>query len=146
MTEQELIERLADAEHASWARWQAYLHSKCLHHPLGKLIPEASVDHWQRQIETPYVELTEREKQSDRDEVAHILPAIREYTEAALIGFIGDIFDSIEQELERRGDPVTLMSYREHRLAYLEKLAEWSVPLFDTDGTQATDAAVDADQ
>jgi len=32
-----------------------------------------------RQIETPYAELSEREKQSDRDEVAHILPIIKSF-------------------------------------------------------------------
>jgi hypothetical protein len=79
MTEHELIERLADKEHASWARWMHYLFSKC--DPLlGSLvIPVQLVNHWKRQIETPYTELSEQEKQSDRNEVAHILPIIKEY-------------------------------------------------------------------
>lgn len=89
MNKQELIEALADKEHASWARWMAYLFSKC--QPLigsGKvgrpdlIIPADLVERWQRQIETPYAALSEREKQSDRDEVAHILPFIDQYTEA----------------------------------------------------------------
>src|SRR5690349_13503273 len=30
MSREELIERLADKEHASWARWMGYLFSKCI--------------------------------------------------------------------------------------------------------------------
>lgn len=42
-------------------------------------IPADSVDRWERQVQTPYSELSEREKQSDREEVARILPIIKEY-------------------------------------------------------------------
>jgi hypothetical protein len=85
MSEQELIELLADMEHAGWARWMRYLFSKCDVYSDGDghkhlTIPHELVDHWQRQIDTPYSELTEREKESDRAEVAHILPIIREYS------------------------------------------------------------------
>jgi hypothetical protein len=80
MTEQELIERLADKEHDSWARWQAYLFSQGTRQYDGSiLLPLYLVHRWQRQIETPYAELSEQEKQSDRNEVAHILPIIKEY-------------------------------------------------------------------
>lgn len=80
MTEQELIEALADKEHASWARWMAYLFSICEKDSDSNVTISGSlVKRWQRQIETPYAELSEREKQSDRDEVAHILPIIEEY-------------------------------------------------------------------
>jgi hypothetical protein len=80
VTEHELIERLADKEHASWARWMDYLFSKCWKDGNGcMVIQEALVDQWQRQIDTPYAQLSEQEKQSDRNEVAHILPIIKEY-------------------------------------------------------------------
>jgi hypothetical protein len=87
MTEQELIEALADKEHASWARWMAYLFANCL--DVGDydvagyqsyVIPRELVARWKRQIVTPYTDLSEREKQSDRDEVAHILPIVEEYS------------------------------------------------------------------
>ncbi len=78
MSEEELIEALADKEHASWARWQSYLFSQCNRNESGELvIPEPLIWRWQRQIDTPYEGLSEQEKQSDRDEVAHILPIIR---------------------------------------------------------------------
>lgn len=79
LSEQELIERLADKEHASWARWMAYLFVRSKHQEDGSvLIPAELVEHWKRQVETPYEQLSEREKQSDRDEVAYILPIIYE--------------------------------------------------------------------
>jgi hypothetical protein len=84
MEEQELIERLADREHASWARWMTYLFSTCERQADGSmLIPQEMVEHWQREIETPYRDLPERYKQSDRNEVAHILPIIRAYATQA---------------------------------------------------------------
>ncbi len=84
MTEQELIEQLAEKEHASWARWMAYLFSQCLNPAQdpadGQLvIPGALVRHWKREVEASYAELPERYKQSDRDEVEHILPIIKRY-------------------------------------------------------------------
>ncbi len=85
----ELIEQLSAAEHASWSRWMKYVFDVCDAYSIidtdgfdrnkGVLIPPELVERWQRQIDTPYDELSEQEKQSDRDEVAHILPIIREY-------------------------------------------------------------------
>ena len=91
MTDEELIEALADKEHASWARWMAYLFSVCddevIGDPDGVSIRGELARAWKQQIETPYAALSEREKQLDRDEVAHILPiiqqAIRQAREAA---------------------------------------------------------------
>lgn len=79
-----LAEALADKEHASWARWMKYLFSRC--EPLigsggALIIPAELVERWQRQAETPYAELSEREKQSDREEVVHILPIIYSHFE-----------------------------------------------------------------
>jgi hypothetical protein len=80
MTKQELIEQLADKEHASWAHWMEYLFTKCDETYEGHyVIPVEFVDRWRKQVNTPYAELSEQEKQSDRDEVAHILPIIEEY-------------------------------------------------------------------
>jgi hypothetical protein len=83
MTEAELIELLAAKEHESWARWQLYLFTKCYETYDGNyVIPVELVDRWRRQINTSYAELTEQEKQSDRDEVAHILPIIQAWVKA----------------------------------------------------------------
>jgi len=80
MKKRELIEQLADKEHASWSHWMAYLFSICQKESDGSvIIPANLVERWQRQATTPYVQLTEREKQSDRNQVAQILPIIDAY-------------------------------------------------------------------
>ena len=79
MTEQELLEALADKEHASWARWMEYLFSKCRYTSDGWLIPLPYGRHWKQEIKMAYADLPEAAKQSDREEVAHILPIIQRY-------------------------------------------------------------------
>ncbi len=81
MNKQELIEQLADKEHASWARWMEYLFDKCESDSIsgGMFISAELRGRWQRQIETPYAELSEQEKQYDREEVEKILPIIEEH-------------------------------------------------------------------
>jgi hypothetical protein len=73
-----LVERLAAVEHERWSHWQRYLHNKCV--PQGNdgtlLIPANFVKRWQKQIDTPYSELTEEEKESDREQVRKYLPLI----------------------------------------------------------------------
>ena len=75
------IEEAAAMEHERWAKWQAYLHSKCVEHEDGKgewvCFPSDSFKRWERQINTPYEALSEKEKESDRAEVRQYLPLIR---------------------------------------------------------------------
>ncbi len=73
----ELLEQLARVEHERWASWQRYVHSRCTCGTDGSLtIPADLVDRWTRQIDTPYAELTESEKESDREQVRRYLPII----------------------------------------------------------------------
>ena len=76
----ELVETLASVEHERWSHWQRYMHSKCI--PQGDdgalLIPADMVKRWEKQIATPYSELTEDEKESDREQVRKYLPLIVE--------------------------------------------------------------------
>lgn len=68
--DQELFEKLAAIEHERWSGWQKYLHSVCSVGFGGTLlIPAKFVEGWERQIDTPYAELSETEKESDRDQV-----------------------------------------------------------------------------
>ena len=69
----ELREKLAAIEHQRWADWQRRVHSVCYENkgvggePTGELtIPSELARHWERQIETPYHELSEKEKNSDK--------------------------------------------------------------------------------
>ena len=51
------IEELAQLEHDQWAHWTEYM--------LDNLTDE-NIKRWRSQIETPYNQLTEKEKDSDR--------------------------------------------------------------------------------
>jgi hypothetical protein len=76
----ELLEKLASIEHERWAHWQRYLHSQCT--PVGNdgalLIPSDLVHRWEAEMRTPYSELTEEQKESDRQQVRRYLPVIAE--------------------------------------------------------------------
>ena len=70
ITKEELFEKLADIEHQRWADWQKYVHSKCIKNSDGTLIiPKWAVEQWEREINTPYSELIEDEKEKDREQV-----------------------------------------------------------------------------
>lgn len=72
-----LTEILADVEHERWSHWQRYLHSKCERASDGSLvIPVNLVKQWESQMNTPYSELSESEKESDREQVRLYLPII----------------------------------------------------------------------
>jgi hypothetical protein len=74
-----ILETLAEVEHDRWAHWQRYLHSKGQLQKDGSLIlPSDMVSRWERQLSTPYPELTEEEKESDRTQVRRYLPIIFE--------------------------------------------------------------------
>lgn len=86
MSEAELVEALASAEHAGWARYMQYFLGNCEPRSGGLFINGAYVAALRRQIETHYEALGEQEQQYDRDEVAHILPAIRAYAIPEQVG------------------------------------------------------------
>lgn len=79
MNASDLREKLAAIEHERWADWQKYLHSKCstpaargighLLPPGSLIIPGGYVEKLERQIATPYGELTAFEQDSDMDQV-----------------------------------------------------------------------------
>ncbi|MFF2316945.1 hypothetical protein ACFVTE_11805 [Arthrobacter sp. NPDC058097] len=73
------VERLAAIEHERWAHWQQYVHDQCERKDDGSLVvPAELVARWKAQIETPYAELSEREKESDREQVRRYLPVVIE--------------------------------------------------------------------
>jgi hypothetical protein len=72
-----LVETLAAFEHERWSHWQRYLHSKCQPADDGSLvIPAEFVSRWEQQMSTPYAALSDDEKESDREQVRHVLPVI----------------------------------------------------------------------
>ena len=73
------VEVLADCEHASWARWHKYVGECADGLPNGPwTLAFYHVNHWNRQANTDYADLSEQEKESDRKEVQLALDAIRE--------------------------------------------------------------------
>lgn len=72
-----LLEALASIEHERWSHWQRYMHAKCISLADGSLaIPPDLAKKWDRQMNTPYSNLSEREKESDREQVRKYLPLI----------------------------------------------------------------------
>jgi len=79
----DLFEKLAAIEHERWADWQKYVHEQCgslmenFTHTGALVIPKELVSRWNRQIETSYVDLSEEEKESDRDQVRRYWDFVR---------------------------------------------------------------------
>jgi hypothetical protein len=79
MNSQVDTEALADVQHEIWSHWMRYLFSVCTANEDGSYtIPAGKVQHWQRQMATPYHELPEAEKESDREQAAKVLKLLIE--------------------------------------------------------------------
>ncbi len=64
-----VIERMADEVHQAWCEWMQYLFSEESGWTLmdgGFKLDAESVKRWKRQMNTPYAELPEEEKESER--------------------------------------------------------------------------------
>ena len=71
------VEQLAAIEHARWSHWQKYMHGKATKQPDGSMVvPAELVARWEKQMSTEYADLSDGEKQSDRDQVKKYLPLI----------------------------------------------------------------------
>ena len=75
--EPELVEQLASIEHERWAHWQRYMHEKAIRNADGSLTISAElVARWERLMATPYTQLTDKERESDREQVRRYLPVV----------------------------------------------------------------------
>ena len=75
-----LFEALAAKEHERWAHWQKYVHRQGLRMPDGSItLPAELVSRWDRQIHTAYADLSDDEKESDREQVRKYFQLILEY-------------------------------------------------------------------
>ena len=73
---QELLDSLASVQHDIWAHWMTYLFSICKENADGSVtIPVDKVKRWKRQIKTTYIDLTEKEKESDREQAEKVIKA-----------------------------------------------------------------------
>ena len=70
-------EKLAKLAHEQWSGWTDYQFSKGTFNDDGTwTMPKWAVERWQRQAKTPYSELSEREKDNDREEADKFLAVI----------------------------------------------------------------------
>ena len=76
----ELIEQMADLEHEQWAHWTAHMLTVlCKDHP--ELNKDENVLRWSRQINVKYKDLSEKEKESDREWARKSFDIAREFAE-----------------------------------------------------------------
>lgn len=73
-----IMEYCAHLEHERWSKWQKYIHSKIIPTANDSLMEIGTewINRWNRQIATPYTELSELEKESDREQVRPYLEFI----------------------------------------------------------------------
>lgn len=70
-------EELAAVQHEIWAHWTKYQFSICQHNEDGTItIPADKVERWSRQMNTLYSELSDKEKESDRDQADKVLKVL----------------------------------------------------------------------
>jgi hypothetical protein len=73
-----LREKLAENQHEIWVHWMEYLFSVSNQNEDGSYtIPVDKVSRWKRQMMTPFSELTEQEKESDREQADKILAILQ---------------------------------------------------------------------
>jgi len=78
-----LMEKLAEIEHNRWADWQAYIMNTSFKKEkegnglLYLSIPVEWWDNWDKQIITPYKQLSEEDKEKDREQVMRYLNLIK---------------------------------------------------------------------
>lgn len=72
------LEVIAAVEHERWSHWQRYLHDQCSALEDGSLvIPSHLVKRWAKQMGTPYSQLSEEEKASDREQAREYVAAMK---------------------------------------------------------------------
>lgn len=74
-----LRQKLAAIEHERWADWQNWVHKVYLEGNFKEYMLR-----WQKQIATPYAELSDREKASDMEQVDRYWPLIEAYISKAV--------------------------------------------------------------
>lgn len=74
-----LRERLATLAHEQWSGWMMYMFNECTRNEDGTVtVPAWAVERWQRQMTTPYRQLPEDERESDRRQADRVLAIVRQ--------------------------------------------------------------------
>lgn len=112
----QMLEFFASIEHNRWSNWQKYMHSKIMptaHDSLMEIGAEW-VNRWNRQINTTYDELSEAEKESDREQVYPYIEAMKEYAEQIRQKTIDEAIACVPEPLD-----------------YRNRYKEWETPMLE---------------
>lgn len=71
-----LREKLASIEHERWADWQSWVHT--LYRDNREMF-DTYIERWEKQIATPYAELSKQEQESDMEQVNRYWSLIEEF-------------------------------------------------------------------
>ena len=89
-----LLERLAELEHDQWASWTDHFLDKVYRqNPPDK----EAIRRWERQIKTPYEELSEEEKEADRKWARRIIDKC-----LLIIGKEGTVYINVNKKVTKR--------------------------------------------
>lgn len=129
-----LKEKLAAIEHERWADWQSWVHELDINrdfrdYPCEMVIRADVKERWKRLIATPYSKLSEKEKNSDREQVDRYWSLVETYIKQAIAQEINNSrlveLDLLEQYINSHGDTAPswtdLNRYKLARLAALRK-------------------------
>lgn len=82
MDRESLRGALAQSQHDIWSHWMKYQFSQCKTNANGDIIiPMDKYNRWRRQMNTPYEELSDKEKKSDLDMADIIINKLIEYND-----------------------------------------------------------------
>ena len=130
---EQLRERLAAIEHQRWASWQRWMHDQCRPLRDGSLvIPGGLVQRWERQIVTPWEQLSEAERRSDVEQVDRYWPIIADALNQArgLAGAAAERAAALEEEVGRLREEVRrLRKFAHHHvvcLRFQRRFRSWS--------------------
>jgi len=76
--EMALIEDLAELEHEQWAHWTQYM-LDFLNGNIPEDLKQKRILQWRRQIDTSYKNLSEKEKESDREWARKVMKILKKY-------------------------------------------------------------------
>lgn len=93
-----LREKLADIEHQRWSDWMEFVIDSSIISGDDNIgirtigVETKRFDRWKEQMETDYDDLTEKEKDSDREQVDRYFPLLKEFLSSQL--------EEIKKEIE----------------------------------------------